>query len=120
MFICYFILLQTLQLASDSSPSAPNKILADSFFSLNNPLVSTSLLLFSILAVFLIIQILVISPMRKRFQDEKQEIKDHDTRLMAAFAELDPEPVFRFNSIGVILMANEAGFNLSNNGGLLG
>jgi len=58
--------------------------------------------------------------MRKRFQDEKKEIKEHDTRLMAAFAELDPEPVFRFDSTGIILMTNEAGFNLSNNGSLLG
>jgi signal transduction histidine kinase len=39
---------------------------------------------------------------------------------MAAFAELDPEPVFRFDGEGVILMTNEAGFKLSNNGSLVG
>jgi signal transduction histidine kinase len=93
---------------------------ANSFSSLNNPLGSSSLILFSLLAVLLIIYNLIIRPMRQRFQDEKKEIKEHDTRLMAAFAELDPEPVFRFDSGGVVLMTNEAGFNLSNNGPLVG
>ena len=118
MFICYFILLLTMQLASN--PSSPNKMPADSFSSLNNPLVSASLILFSLLAVLLIIYYLIIRPMRQRFQDEKKEIKEYDTRLMAAFAELDPEPVFRFDGTGIILMTNEAGFNLSNNGSLVG
>jgi signal transduction histidine kinase len=58
--------------------------------------------------------------MRQRFLYEKKEIKEYDTRLMAAFAELDPEPVFRFDSAGIVLMNNEAGFNLSNNGPLVG
>jgi signal transduction histidine kinase len=107
-----------MQLASN--PSSPNKMPADSFSSLNNPLVSTSLILFSLLAVLLIIYNIVIRPMRQRFQDEKKEIKEYDTRLMAAFAELDPEPVFRFDGTGIILMTNEAGFNLSNNGSLVG
>jgi signal transduction histidine kinase len=39
---------------------------------------------------------------------------------MAVFAELDPEPVFRFDTSGIILMTNEAGFKLSNNGSLVG
>src|ERR1035437_1441270 len=119
MFICYFILLQTLRLASDSSFSS-GKMSSESFFSLNNPLISTSLILVSVLAVLFIIHKYVILPMRRRFQTEKKELKDQHTRLMAAFAELDPEPVFRFDSEGVILMANEAGLNLSENGSLLG
>jgi signal transduction histidine kinase len=119
MIICFFILLQTLRLASDSSSSS-GKMPSESFFSLNNPLISTSLILVSVLAVLFIIYKYVILPMRRRFQTEKKELKYQHTKLMAAFAELDPEPVFRFDSEGVILMANEAGLNLSKNGSLLG
>lgn len=120
MFICFFILLQTLRFASDSHSPTAGKIPLVTFFGLYYPLLSTCLIIVSILAVLFVIHFYIISPIRKRIMDEKIERKDHDTRLMAAFAELDPEPVFRFDNKGTILMANEAGLNLSRNGKLLG
>ncbi len=50
--------------------------------------------------------------MRLKYLKEKQDLKAQHTQLMAAFAELDPDPVFRFDDEGRIIMANEAGVKL--------
>ncbi len=50
--------------------------------------------------------------MRTHFDAEKLDIKLQYAQLMAAFAEADPDPVFRFDETGKITMTNEAGTNL--------
>ncbi len=50
--------------------------------------------------------------MREHFDAEKIDIKLHHAQLMAAFAESDPDPVFRFDETGKIIMTNEAGIEL--------
>ena len=50
--------------------------------------------------------------MRTHFDAEKLDIKLQYAQLMAAFAEADPDPVFRFDESGKITMTNEAGTNL--------
>lgn len=51
-------------------------------------------------------------PMREHFAAEKIDIKLQQAQLMAAFAESDPDPVFRFDETGKITMTNEAGLDL--------
>jgi signal transduction histidine kinase len=46
--------------------------------------------------------------------------KAQNIKLMAAFAEFDPDPVFRFDNNGIILMANNAGLSLNKNENLIG
>jgi signal transduction histidine kinase len=115
----FYLLFQTLKLEPDSS-AISDKLNEEFFFSLNNPIISTFLILISVIAVIFIINKYVIIPMRKRFLSEKKELKHQHTRLMATLAELDPEPVFRFDSSGVVLMANQAGLNLYGKGTPLG
>lgn len=50
--------------------------------------------------------------MREHFAAEKIDIKLRQAQLMAAFAESDPDPVFRFDETGKITMTNEAGTDL--------
>ncbi len=47
--------------------------------------------------------------MRKHFSEEKKELNLKSAQLMAAFAEADPEPVFRIDETGKIDLANDAG-----------
>ena len=102
MSICLLILLQTVGFGS------------------NNPFILVVLILISVLAILFIIYKYIILPMKKLLQNEQKELKSQETKLMAAFAEHDPEPVFRFDDKGIILMANQAGLNLSTNGNFLG
>jgi signal transduction histidine kinase len=46
--------------------------------------------------------------------------KAQNIKLMAAFAEFDSDPVFRFDNNGIILMANNAGLSLNKNENLIG
>ncbi len=50
--------------------------------------------------------------MRAHFDAEKLDIKLQQAQLMAAFAESDPDPVFRFDETGKVTMTNEAGSEL--------
>ncbi len=84
----------------------------DLFFSLNNPILYSGLLLIVTLAIVFIFYKYVISPMRHHFLKEKSDIEHQHTQLMAALAEYDPDPVLRFNSVGKIIMANEASCEL--------
>ena len=58
--------------------------------------------------------------MRVHFDEEKNNLKAKHTQLMAAFAELDPDPVFRFDEEGKIILANDAGLELKKNGSIIG
>ena len=46
--------------------------------------------------------------MRSHFNSEKRDLEHQHTRLMAALAEYDPDPVLRFDSQGKIVMSNQA------------
>jgi signal transduction histidine kinase len=54
----------------------------------------------------------VIIPMKKKHNEEEENIRLQHAKLMAMFAELDPSPVFRFDLSGDIVLANKAGHNL--------
>ncbi len=78
------------------------------------------LLLAVILAVVYIFYKFVISPMRDHFQQEKIDLRSKHTQLMAAFAEMDPDPIFRFDEDGKVVMANQAGNELLKNDFVIG
>jgi signal transduction histidine kinase len=64
-----------------------------------------------ILALFGVIYIFylhIILPLKKSHILEKNNLELNNARLMALFAELDPEPIFRFNSGGKFILANKA------------
>jgi len=50
--------------------------------------------------------------MQKKHIAKERDIRLENAKLMALFAELDPDPVLRFNNEGKILMTNDAGANL--------
>jgi signal transduction histidine kinase len=54
----------------------------------------------------------VITPLRKKHLIEKKELELKNIKLMALFAELDPNPLLRINSEGIIIHLNDAAKNL--------
>lgn len=84
------------------------QITSDSFFSLNNPILYSVLVLLVVLAIIFIFYKYVIAPMRSHFNTEKRDLEHQHTNLMAALAEYDPDPVLRFDSKGNIVMSNQA------------
>jgi signal transduction histidine kinase len=118
MFTLSSILLQTLKLISDTASSL--KVKPDSFLSLSNPLISTSLILVCVLTAIFVFYNYAFLPMSRRFQVEKEELRSKDTKLMAAFADFDPEPIFRFDQNGTIVMVNNAGLKLDKSAELTG
>jgi signal transduction histidine kinase len=116
MFICFFILLQTLRLAFGTPFIVIKGMMIATFLNFNNPLIYSVLILAGI--IFFLIYIFI--PLNKHFQAHNKDVNAQDSKLIAGFAELDPEPFFRFDNTGAILMVNEAGVNLYKNGSLVG
>lgn len=50
--------------------------------------------------------------MQKKHLEKERDIKLENAKLMALFAELDPDPVLRFDPTGKILLTNNAGAKL--------
>lgn len=120
MRILIFSLLQLSRSSSDSSSAYLEQITAESFFSLSNPLILSFLLLLIILSITFIFYRYVIIPMRVRFIHEKESELLKHSRLMSLFAELDPDPVFRFDLDGNIILSNQAGLKLSGSDYIIG
>ena len=62
----------------------------------------------------------VIFPLQKKHYIETHELELKNVRLMALFAELDPDPVIRTNIIGKIIYTNDSAKGLINEGNLKG
>ncbi len=54
----------------------------------------------------------VIIPMRKKHLQEQENLKLQQAELMALFAELSPDPIFRFDETGKIVLANNSAHHL--------
>ena len=61
-----------------------------------------------ILAVIFIYYRYVIIPMKKKHLEEEKNLRLEQAELMALFAELSPDPVFRFDPAGKIILANNS------------
>lgn len=74
----------------------------------NNPII-ISILFVVLVAVFVyFISKYIILPLNKKHQLEKHEIELKNSRLMALFAELDPDPIIRIDIEGKVLLSNQA------------
>ena len=80
----------------------------DIFFNLNNPILFSFLMILALLGVIYIFYVHIIVPLNKTHLIEKSNIELKNAKLMALFAELDPEPIFRFNQEGKFILANKA------------
>ncbi len=77
-------------------------------FSLNDPIYYS--IVFTVLLFILLYLIFkyVVHPMQKKYKAEKMELELKNARLMALFAELDPDPVIRINMQGEIIYMNNS------------
>ncbi|NMB80932.1 MAG: PAS domain-containing sensor histidine kinase [Ignavibacteria bacterium] len=96
----------------DSTFQSLEKITPKSFFSLENPLILALLLIAIIMLVTYIYYRYVIIPMRKKHLQEQENLKLQQAELMALFAELAPDPIFRFDENGKIVLANNSAHNI--------
>jgi len=84
----------------------PNNIF-DYFFSLENPAIYGILIMVLLIIIIVLIRNEFIHPLNKR----KQELEIENTKLMALFAEIDPDPILRVNNEGKIISANNTALN---------
>jgi signal transduction histidine kinase len=105
----HFLLLQQSRKSSlDSTFQSLEEITPSTFFSLENPLLFSLLLIAIIILVTYIYYRYVIIPMRKKHLQEQENLKLQQAELMALFAELAPDPIFRFEETGKIILANNS------------
>ena len=80
--------------------------------SLNNPIIYTVMFSLLIITLVLLFFFKVIVPLREKFFIEKQNLILEQTKLIALFAELDPDPSLRCNTEGLIIQTNDASRSL--------
>jgi signal transduction histidine kinase len=79
-----------------------------SFSSLGNPIyISAAVILVFILILVLTYKV-VVNPITNTLIKEKEELELRSAKLMAQFAELDPDPLLRIDSDGKIIESNNA------------
>jgi signal transduction histidine kinase len=89
-------------------------ITKDLFFSLDNPIIFSLLISVAIIWMIYFFYMRIYNPLQSKHQLEKENLELKNSRLMAMFAELDPEPLFRFNDKGEMIFTNESGSDLLN------
>lgn len=82
------------------------------FLSPNNPILISVLFVILVAVLVYFFSKYIILPLNKKHQLEKHEIELKNSRLMALFAELDPDPIIRIDNEGKILLSNQAAKNL--------
>lgn len=93
----------------DSSSSYFEKITAESFFSLNNPVVFSVVIIALIVTVVFFFLKFVVIPMQKKHLQYQRDAELQQAQLLAMFAEYDPDPVIRFDYDGVVRIINQLG-----------
>lgn len=84
----------------------------DLLSSLKNPSIFAVIFVVMLVVFVYLISFRIIMPMQKKHLEKLQETEIRGTKLMALFAELDPDPVIRFDKEGNIIFANAAGAKL--------
>lgn len=116
-----FLLLQVSRRSRlDSSFQSLEKITPNSLFSWENPVLVSLVAIVLILAVVFIFYRYVIIPMRKKHLEEKENLRLQQAELMALFAELSPDPIFRFDLNGKIILANNSAHKIFLKSSVLG
>jgi signal transduction histidine kinase len=92
----------------------------DLLFSIHNPILYVIfLILFFLVTVYIFFKY-ILYPIQKKYIEEKKEYELKNARLMALFAELDPDPILRIDVKGNIIHANEAAKSLNHNESIIG
>lgn len=112
MLLLFSLLQQSHKSSLDSTFQSLEKITPKSFLSLENPLILALLIVAIIILVTFIYYRYVIIPMRKKYLQEQENLKLQQAELMALFAELSPDPIFRFDEKGKIVLANSSAHNI--------
>lgn len=79
-----------------------------------NPLFLVLFITLVIVFIVLFINTYLVKPIESKHIQEKKEIELRNSRMMALFAELDPDPVIRVDQYGTVNFFNEAAANLLN------
>lgn len=79
------------------------KNIFDTFFSIQNPAIIVLVLFAVISVVVFLIKKDFINPLEKK----SEKLEDENLRLMALFAELDPDPILRVDENGIIINMND-------------
>jgi signal transduction histidine kinase len=89
-------------------------------FDWGNPIYFSLFLTFTISVIILFFFRYIFLPFRKKHIVEKKELELKSVKLMALFAELDPNPLIRINPDGIVIHLNDAAKNLEKGTSLLG
>lgn len=120
MHLLSFILQQLRKYSLDSSFQSTKKINTEQLFSVENPLLFSLLLLVLILAITFIYYRSVIIPLRKKHLKEEENMRLQQAESIALFAELSPDPIFRLDESGKIILANNSAHKIFPHHVLLG
>jgi signal transduction histidine kinase len=81
---------------------------------LENPVYYSLFLTLTLLFLIIFVYKYIIFPLRKKHLIEKKELELKNIKLMALFAELDPNPLIRTDEKGIIVHTNDAAKVLAN------
>ena len=87
---------------------------------LGNPVYYSLFLTITIFVLIFLFFKYVLFPLRKKHIVEKKELELKNVRLMALFAELDPNPLIRVNADGIVIHINDAAKNLGKDAPIVG
>jgi signal transduction histidine kinase len=92
----------------------------DVLFDFNNPIYYSILATVFIIVLVYFFYYYIIFPLNKKHIIEKKELELKQVRLMALFADLDPDPVLRVDDAGNIIYTNNAAKELAEFAGVQG
>lgn len=96
------------------------KTLFSQLANLGNPIYYSIFLVLFTIAIIIIFFKYVYVPIQESHAVEKQNLELKNARLMALFAELDPDPVIRVDMEGNIIQTNEAAFKIDKEQKIIG
>jgi len=87
--------------------------LIESLFSPANPIYISLFIIIILFSVIYFLYKYLINPTISKFQKEKENIELKSAKMMALFAQLDPDPLIRIDSNGTIIETNNAAQKVS-------
>lgn len=80
------------------------------FFNTSNPIFFIILSMLLGVATVYIVVVYYVIPQQKKHFDEKKELELKNEKMISLFTTENPNPVFRFDHTGTILMTNDSGY----------
>ena len=89
-----------------------NSLFYDVINSWSNPLFLIIFIAVTVVILLYFINRYLVKPLEHKHIQEKKEIELRNSKMMAQFAELDPDPVLRVNYEGKVIFFNKAAYSL--------